>query len=213
MTTGQKRWFLLMSQRMDKIFDARNKTILSNAETLFRLKGFDKVTMNDIAKESDVAKGTLYLHFKSKEELLFNILIPKLEEFNHKVELIDKNENLIRNKIKKIITYGFDSDFFDFTKDHFLYMHKLFNVQYHNELNAIIDKVIKNFSLMIQEGKEKNEIKSSLPNNYLSHQLMHVFDPQIYFSLVENEKNTKESFVHNTINFYLNVLSLSDKGE
>lgn len=202
MTISQKRWFLLMSQRMDKIFYERNKTILNHAETLFRLKGFDKVTMNDIAKESDVAKGTLYLHFKSKEELLFNILKPKLEEFNHKVELIDKNENLTRDKIKKIIIYGFDSDFFDFTKDQFLYMHKLFNVQYHHELNSIIDKVINNFSLIIQEGKEKNEINSSLPNNYLSHQLMHIFDPQIYFSLVENEKNTKESFVRNTITFY-----------
>lgn len=202
-----------MSQRMDRKFQDRNNTILNNAETLFRLKGVDKVTMNDIAKESDVAKGTLYLHFKSKEELLFNILIPKLEELNQKVELIDQNENQIRNKIEKIITYGFDSDFFDFTKTHFLYMHKLFNVQYHNELSAIIGKIIKNFSLIIQEGKEKNEIKSSLPNTYLSHQLMHVFDPQIYFSLVENEKNTKEIFVRNTIHFYLNVLCLSDKGE
>lgn len=202
-----------MSQRMDKIFHDRNTAILNNAETLFRLKGFDNVTMNDIAKESDVAKGTLYLHFKSKEELLFNILIPKLEEFNDKVERIIKLEDLISDKIKKIITYGFDSDFFDFTKNQFLYMHQLFNVQYHDELNVIIDKVIENFSILIQSGKEKNEINSSLPNNYLSHQLMHVFDPQIYFSLVEIEKNTKESFVHNTITFYLNVLHVANKGD
>lgn len=100
-----------MSQRMDKIFHDRNTTILNNAEKLFRLKGFDNVTMNDIAKESNIAKGTLYLHFKSKEELLFNILIPKLKEFNAKVELIDKKEELTSDKIKKIITYGFDSDF------------------------------------------------------------------------------------------------------
>ncbi|MEK4301427.1 TetR/AcrR family transcriptional regulator [Oceanobacillus sp. FSL W8-0428] len=202
-----------MSQRMDKIFHDRNTTILNNAEKLFRLKGFDNVTMNDIAKESNIAKGTLYLHFKSKEELLFNILIPKLEEFNAKVELIDKKEELTSDKIKKIITYGFDSDFFDFTKNHFLYMHQLFNVQYYDELNAVIDKIIKNFSLIIQNGKEINEVNSSLPNNYLSHQLMHVFDPQIYFSLVEIEKNTKESFVRNTITFYLNVLHVANKGD
>jgi TetR/AcrR family transcriptional regulator, fatty acid metabolism regulator protein len=42
---------------------------------------------------------------------------------------------------------------------------------------------------------------------------MHIFDPQIYFSLVENEKNTKESFVRNTITFYLNVLGIANKGE
>ncbi|MBO0993560.1 TetR/AcrR family transcriptional regulator [Bacillus sp. SD088] len=202
-----------MSQRMDKIFHDRNTTILNNAETLFRLKGFDKVTMNDIAKESDVAKGTLYLHFKSKEELLFNILIPKLEEFNSEVEIINKKQDLTSDKIKKIITYGFDSDFFDFTKNHFLYMHQLFNVQYHDELKALIDKVIENFSLIIQNGKEKNEIVSSLSNNYLSHQLMHIFDPQIYFSLVEIEKNTKEHFVRNTITFYLNVLNIANKGD
>lgn len=108
---GQIKEVLFMSQRMDKIFHDRNTTILNNAEKLFRLKGFDNVTMNDIAKESNIAKGTLYLHFKSKEELLFNILIPKLKEFNAKVELIDKKEELTSDKIKKIITYGFDSDF------------------------------------------------------------------------------------------------------
>lgn len=73
-------------------------------------------------------------------------------------------------------------------------MHQLFNVQYYNELNAVIDKIIKNFSLIIQNGKEINEVNSSLPNNYLSHQLMHVFDPQIYFSLVEIEKKYKRKF-------------------
>ena len=42
----------------------------------FAKKGFDKTRMDDIALESKVSKGTLYIYFKSKEDL-FNALCEK----------------------------------------------------------------------------------------------------------------------------------------
>jgi AcrR family transcriptional regulator len=36
--------------------------------------------MDEIAQNAELAKGTLYLYFKSKEELLYRILEPFLEE-------------------------------------------------------------------------------------------------------------------------------------
>jgi AcrR family transcriptional regulator len=51
----------------------RNRTLDHLAQTAFRLfeaKGFHTVTMEQIAAEADVAKGTLYNHFPVKEALL-----------------------------------------------------------------------------------------------------------------------------------------------
>jgi len=39
---------------------------------LFRSKGFENVLIEDITKAANTAKGTFYVHFKSKKDLLFH---------------------------------------------------------------------------------------------------------------------------------------------
>jgi AcrR family transcriptional regulator len=42
------------------------------AISLFKSKGFENVLIEDITKEANTAKGTFYVHFKSKKDLLFH---------------------------------------------------------------------------------------------------------------------------------------------
>lgn len=51
----------------------RNK-ILKTASTLFYQKGYNLTGINEIIKEADIAKATLYSHFKSKEDILMAYL-------------------------------------------------------------------------------------------------------------------------------------------
>ena len=44
--------------------------ILDTAERLFGTKGFDGTSTTDILNEIGIARGTLYYHFKSKEDIL-----------------------------------------------------------------------------------------------------------------------------------------------
>ncbi len=44
------------------------------ARKLFYERGYYRTTVDDIAREAGVAKGTVYLYFKSKVELLLNII-------------------------------------------------------------------------------------------------------------------------------------------
>lgn len=53
-----------------------NKTnILNAAKKLFEEKGIEQTTVDDIAKEADYSKSTVYVYFKSKDEILSNILL------------------------------------------------------------------------------------------------------------------------------------------
>ncbi|HET6596150.1 MAG TPA: TetR/AcrR family transcriptional regulator [Anaerolineales bacterium] len=52
----------------------RKKQIIDAAEEVFTQKGFDQARMDDIAEETGLSKGTLYLYFKSKEDLIAAIL-------------------------------------------------------------------------------------------------------------------------------------------
>jgi AcrR family transcriptional regulator len=49
--------------------NARYRRALRTAEELFKKAGFRAVTMEMVAREADVAKATLYSHFKNKDEL------------------------------------------------------------------------------------------------------------------------------------------------
>lgn len=49
--------------------EARRQVILSAAARLWERSGFADLSMTQVAKESGLAKGTLYLYFRTKEEL------------------------------------------------------------------------------------------------------------------------------------------------
>lgn len=56
--------------RVVKEAEERRNEILDVAERLFGTKGFDNTSTNDILNEIGIARGTLYYHFKSKEDIL-----------------------------------------------------------------------------------------------------------------------------------------------
>ncbi len=49
----------------------RRQTILSAAETHLRAAGFERFSMETLARDLGVARGTLYRYFATREELLF----------------------------------------------------------------------------------------------------------------------------------------------
>jgi AcrR family transcriptional regulator len=62
-----------MSPRPD-VSEERKFQILNAAEQIFSKKGFNEARMDDIAEKTGLSKGTLYLYFKSKDDLVIAIL-------------------------------------------------------------------------------------------------------------------------------------------
>lgn len=55
--------------------DIRMKDIIDAAEKVFFTKGFSNATMDDVAEEAEFSKRTLYVYFRSKEQLYFEIML------------------------------------------------------------------------------------------------------------------------------------------
>ena len=60
--------------RTAKEADERKHEIMDAAESLFVSKGYDRTTISDILGVTGIARGTLYYHYKSKEEVLDGII-------------------------------------------------------------------------------------------------------------------------------------------
>lgn len=62
--------------------------ILRSAIDTFSRYGFDKTRMEDIAEAAKLAKGTLYLYFKSKEDLFYAICETGLDKLKDQLSIL-----------------------------------------------------------------------------------------------------------------------------
>src|SRR5689334_7533882 len=61
--------------------DKRERILLA-AERIFARRGFFAAKVSDVAKEAGVADGTIYLYFKSKDELLISLFERRMQQLN-----------------------------------------------------------------------------------------------------------------------------------
>ncbi|ASZ17821.1 MULTISPECIES: TetR/AcrR family transcriptional regulator [unclassified Bacillus cereus group] len=90
--------------RIVKEYEERRKEILETAERLFITKGYTKTTVNDILKEIGIAKGTFYHYFKSKEEVMDEIIMRIIKDDVAKAKVIVSNPNIpVLEKLFRIL--------------------------------------------------------------------------------------------------------------
>jgi AcrR family transcriptional regulator len=58
-----------IKERKEREKEARREEIVAAAEKIFFGKGLAQATMDEIAEAAELSKGTLYLYYKSKEDL------------------------------------------------------------------------------------------------------------------------------------------------
>jgi TetR/AcrR family transcriptional regulator, repressor for uid operon len=70
--------------------------IMQSAMENFAKNGFDRTRMEDIATTAGLAKGTLYLYFKNKEDLFYAICEHNLGELRNQLSrLFNRKENIM----------------------------------------------------------------------------------------------------------------------
>lgn len=62
--------------------------VIKEAHRVFAKKGYSKATLDEICLRADVAKGTLYLHFKDKEDLFIESIVTSIERKRENIERI-----------------------------------------------------------------------------------------------------------------------------
>ena len=79
---------MTISKRQLEERKMRQERILAGALTVFKARGLEGATMDEIANESGFGKATLYYYFKSKEDVFSAILKEGWENIWHSLEPI-----------------------------------------------------------------------------------------------------------------------------
>ena len=77
-----------VTKRRQREREERRCQIIEAAAKVFKSKGFVSATMDDIAAEAELSKGTLYLHYKSKDDLFIALSSVKLGQIIERFEQI-----------------------------------------------------------------------------------------------------------------------------
>jgi AcrR family transcriptional regulator len=102
-----------IQERKEREKERRRQQIIVAAKRVFSQKGFNKATMEDIAKEAELSPGTLYLYFKNKEELYASLSLRILQYLHIRVEHVNKEDISPEEKIDALMEAMYDVYDFD----------------------------------------------------------------------------------------------------
>jgi AcrR family transcriptional regulator len=92
---------------------ATREAILDATDRLIARYGYRKMTIDDLAKEVGIGKGSVYLHFPSKEEIALSHIDRVIDRLKGRMYSIAHGRSSVVDKLKAIlverVTYRFDS--------------------------------------------------------------------------------------------------------
>ncbi len=126
----------------------RYNEIINAATELFAKKGYAATSMREISENLEITKATLYHYFKSKEQILFEILDNVMDEALQNLEKISNMDISPEEKLKNVLKF-YSRYYVSKQNDLILLV---------NELNSLNEKYKK--ILIEKEKKYLNLIKS-----------------------------------------------------
>ncbi|WP_315077617.1 TetR/AcrR family transcriptional regulator [uncultured Clostridium sp.] len=162
----------LYDEKIDKVSakkQLKEKQLFDSAYELFLTQGIEKTSISDIVNKAGIAKGTFYLYFNDKHDLLNKLILKKsnkllkdalnettnnsIEDFSERVLFFINYiiENLKHNKlllkiINKNISWG-------------LYRKNILKPEEYENVNKVVDNFIKN---LVNAGMSEEEAEMTL---------------------------------------------------
>ena len=179
-------------KRITKVPEERRRELIDTAERLFMEKGYEHTAISDIVKELNIAQGTLYYYFRSKEDILEAVVDKSIAVLEQNVILLTQDEGIdeaarLNAAINGIL--GFVSqrnDFIDF-------LHQDINAVMHAKLEkATVERIVPILSDLVAKGNAMGRFNIENPTEtvlFLSTALVYIFhQPDINTDQQRREK-------------------------
>ncbi|MEM6264391.1 MAG: TetR/AcrR family transcriptional regulator [Bacteroidota bacterium] len=156
-----------------KPLTSRKQEILEAAQALFSRKGYTDASMRDLAEALGIEPASLYSHFKSKEDILWEIAIRCAKAFNDGQEPIFSAsltpEIKLRNMIDRHIELMIDN--INASAIFFREWHHLSKERHDDYAQMIIDYE-QRFVQVIEEGMKAGVFKASVRPKFITSALL-----------------------------------------
>ncbi|KZL93490.1 TetR/AcrR family transcriptional regulator [Clostridium magnum] len=104
--------FLFDENFSEEDITKRQWQIINAATKIFAEKGFEGARTSEIAKEADVAEGTIFRYYKTKKDILMGLVLPLIIKFFRPL-ILKSAEQIVQNEADKAIEEVLQSLFLD----------------------------------------------------------------------------------------------------
>jgi TetR/AcrR family fatty acid metabolism transcriptional regulator len=138
--------------------------IIDAAVRVFARNGFYNSRVSDIAREAGIASGTIYLYFKTKDEILVTLFREKMAEFVETLRKEIAGEPDARAKLRRLVRLHLETlqarpDVAEVVQVELRQGHKFFRGASAHEVSAYFDLI----RSVLQEGVASGVFRTDLP--------------------------------------------------
>jgi AcrR family transcriptional regulator len=201
----------------DRQREERERLLLEAAEELLAEKGYHEMSIDEIAARVGVSKGTVYLHFSSKEELVLAYLGRGMRRFMQEATDALNASASPADKLRSLMELFYSGVFKGRSN--------LFTAIYENpdlrnrlldkkhEFHAQWDALSAQVSQVFDEGKARVEFDATIPTPVLVSLFWSVASPRTYERLVEQEHMPVDVMVSHLSRFFFKGLAADGSQE
>ena len=186
--------------RVVKEAEERKNEILDVAEKLFGTKGFDCTSTSDILDEIGIARGTLYYHFKSKEEILDAMIIRMTNRLIEKAKAIaaQKDVPVLQRFTMMMLSLNVSGD--NFGQELLAQAHKPQNALMHQKMEkCLLSGINPIITDLIKEGIAQGICQTDYPEEVA--EMTFLYANTVFDNLMEHSEEEKQrkiaAFIYN----------------
>ncbi len=191
----------------------REALILQVAEEVLMEKGYYETSIEEIAARVGIAKGTVYLHFPSKEDLVVAIFERDMQKLREHTETIMSSALTARGKMEAILQFMYGGTF----NKRLQLLHSLYeNVELRRiflEKKActrdLWEQLSERLTSLLEEGKAAGEFDNTLPTAVMLSAFYSLWSPRSHERLIVEGQMSAEEVAKNLGRIYFKGIAAS----
>lgn len=157
-----------IQERKEREKEHRREEILNAAQKVFFTKGLQAATMDEVAEVAELSKGTLYLYYKSKEDLYLAVMMRGMGILYSMFEPIALSQEPTVIKLVKMTEAYYE--FFQQHRNYFRMFYFFQNPQFHKQVSDEMmqcctgenQRVWELVVQVIQQGIDEGDLRSDI---------------------------------------------------
>ncbi len=157
-----------MGKRVNPRKDERERQIKNAALRLFSEKGFHDTTIQEIAEEAGLGKGTIYWYWGSKEDLAFSLVEEMLTDFLHLIKSYVEADMPFLQSFRSLVERA--ALLYEQKRDHCRLLwkfradrHYIFKPEYVNKVARYYRDIRDSLARLLRKGIDSGEIRYPNP--------------------------------------------------
>lgn len=209
---------LTMRSLRERQREERAALILGAAQQVFADNGYYDASMDEIAARVGIAKGTVYLHFASKEELLVALVEQQLVGFLARVAQVTCETATVRARLERIFLDVYtrmqaQRNQVLLELNHSMGLTRSV-IEKRAELQAPIAQAMERIAALLEEGKETGELDATVPTPIMVATFVTLVSPSGYEQLLTSgQVSPAQLATHVSRTFFPNYRLSEESGQ